>query len=518
MSASSPTSADREMSELEGIQPNSVLHYDFRSPANMVKKLGSSFRIMQWNIERGEKAKNIIDVINLCQPDIIFLQELDIHCRRSGYLNTVKEIAKGVEAEIFFVCEFIELDSPMRSKHNAVGPLSDTPDDIVPLPPALQRYVENGGKLRHFHGNAILSRRAHLTDPTVVPHSESVNWETLGNKIGEPRYGCRNFIRVCIPPEERTRPTLPPVHLYSSHFEVFCGMLARVRQLGDVMSDIKLVQRSYNAWMKTKYGGTRRRYPQAAFIVAGDLNTMAHGFVRCSPTYARDRMRLLSFGETEACWLQRKVLSRRMGRYVAKKTGFFTKLYDMIFSGDLVWKLVYGFTENELDILDNRETCLYDQSDKVKSVTWCGPEYKGFVNGKYDWILLSNLRAAPFQCSRDGAVPVDVEGLTRQGSVVSPETISYLEQSNENLPTFRSTPPDGYILFNEKFTDSDHKGLLMTVEQHVGNPVEVYPKKGAPYTTSRLYMAHFAATRLILYGTCAWLIGRAIKAHLDKTS
>eukprot|EP00796_Vickermania_ingenoplastis_P005561 gene5561-4014_t len=506
----------RNLTELDGLQPNGVLHYDFRTPQNAAKKLGASFRIMQWNIERGAKIQGIIDVINYCEPDIIVLQELDVHCRRSGYLNTVKEIAKGVEAEIFFVCEFIEIDSPDRSEHNAVGPMSDTQDNVVPLPPALQRHVDNGGRLRHFHGNAILSRRAHLTDPTVVPHSESINWKTMGAKLHEPRYGCRNFIRVCIPPEERTRPSLPPVHLYSSHFEVFCGLLTRVRQLGDVMSDIKLVQRSYNAWMKTKYGGARRRYPQAAFIVAGDLNSMAHGLVRCSPTYATDRMRLLSIGETEACWIQRKVLSRRMGRRVAKNTSWWTRLYDVIFSGDVVWKLVYGFTESELDIIDNRDTCLYDQADKVTSVTWCGPEYKGFVKGKYDWVLLSNMRAAPFQCCRDGAVPVNVSGLMRHGSVESPQTIAYLERSNEGLPTFREMPADGYLLFNEKFTDSDHRGLLMTVEQHTGSPAEVYPKDGATYTSSIFDRLYFAATRVVLYGTCAWCVRKAIQKHFQQ--
>lgn len=503
-----------EGTALDGLQPNGVLHYDFRTPENAAKKLGATFRIMQWNIERGVKTKNVIKVINSCRPDIIILQELDVYCRRSGYLNTVKELAMGVQAEIFFVCEFIEYDSKERSEHNSVGPLSDTEKSRVPLPKELQELVNQGKELRHFHGNAILSTRAHLTDPTVVPHTESVKWDVLGKQICEPRAGCRNFIRVCIPPEERTRPSLPPVHIYSVHFEVFCGMLDRVRQLGDVMSDMKDVLRSYNSWMVTKYGWSRKKYPQPSFIMAGDLNTMAHGFVRFSPLYARDRMRFFSLGETEACWLQRKVLSRRMSRKIAKKTGFFANLYDMIFNGDLAWKFVYGFTESEMNTLDNREICLYDQSDKVKSVTWCGPEYKGFVHGKYDWVLLSNLRAAPFQCSRDGAGPVDVKGLVQLGSLVSPSTISYLEQCNEGLASFRVTPPDGYILFNENFTDSDHRGLLMTVEQHIGSSADVYPKNGATYTSSTLYKTYFFFSRVTVLTTTAWLIAKAVQARL----
>lgn len=506
---SSPTTED--LVELEGLRPNGVLHYDFRTAENAAKKLGSSFRIMQWNIERGVKMNSIIEVINVCQPDIIFLQELDVHCRRSGYVNTVKEIARGVSAEIFFVCEFIELDAPARSEMNSVGPLSDTPENTVPLPPSLQRYLDQGGKLQHFHGNAILSRRAHLTDPTVVPHAESVNWQTLGEKIAEPRLGCRNFIRVCIPPEERSRPNLPPVHLYSSHFEVFCGLLGRVRQLGDVMSDIKLVQRSYQAYAQAKYNGTRKRYPQPAFIVAGDLNTMAHGFVRFSPKYARDRMRVLSYGETEACWLQRKVLSRGMGRHIAKKTTWLAKTYDAIFNHDLVWKWLYGFTDCELDTIDNRDICLYDPSDKVTSVTWCGSYYMGFVHGKYDWILLSNLRPAPFRRSLPhDAGPVDTQTLVNMQSIENTATVEYLEHCSQFSSTFRETPKDGYLLFNENFTDSDHRGLLMTVEQHAGSPADVYPKTGAVYTSSRLYKTHFFFSRILMSVFGCLIVGRSL--------
>lgn len=499
-----------ELQELEGLQPNGVLHYDFRTPENAAKKLGSSFRIMQWNIERGVKMKSIIDVINACQPDIIFLQELDVHCRRSGYFNTVKEIARGVAAEIFFVCEFIELDSPIRSEMNSVGPLSDTPENTVPLPPALQRYVDQGGKLRHFHGNAILSRRSHLTDPTVVPHAQSVNWETVGKQLCEPRLGCRNFIRVCIPPEERSRPNLPPVHLYSSHFEVFCGLLARVRQLGDVMSDIKLVQRSYRAYAQTKYNETRKRYPQPAFIVSGDLNTMAHGFVRFSPKYARDRMRLMSYGETEACWLQRKVLSRGMGRHIARKTNWLAKTYDAIFNHSLVWKWMYGFTDCDLDTIDNQDICLYDPSDKVTSVTWCGSYYMGFVHGKYDWILLSNLRPAPFQCSKTDAGPVDIQTLVGLQSIENSTTVEYLKRCSQAVPAFLETPKDGYLLFNENFKDSDHRGLLMTVEQHIGSPADVYPKAGGIYTSSHLYKAHFCVSRILLSACVCWVVGKTV--------
>ena len=45
------------------------------------------------------------------------------------------------------------------------------------------------------------------------------------------------------------------------------------------------------------------------FALLGDLNTMAHGIARLSPTYCCDRMRFLSFGNDEAVMWERYVLS-----------------------------------------------------------------------------------------------------------------------------------------------------------------------------------------------------------------
>lgn len=161
-----------------------------------------------------------------------------------------------------------------------------------------------------------------------------------------------------------------------------------------------------------------------AIIIAGDFNTIAHGIVRLSRYSAADRMRWLSCGETEACWLQRKVLSRHMHQFIwtphnlwndkqlcqesSKGTYCCTSrrfcianlaktllhnmcvLYDYICNSKIVWRYVYGFRAEEIDSLDNTLLCLYDVMDKYSTVTLNNRDYHNFVQGKLDWVLISH--------------------------------------------------------------------------------------------------------------------------------
>ena len=47
----------------------------------------------------------------------------------------------------------------------------------------------------------------------------------------------------------------------------------------------------------------------------GDLNTMAHGIARLSLDFCRDRMRLLSLGQSEGGWFERNVLAFHDARF-----------------------------------------------------------------------------------------------------------------------------------------------------------------------------------------------------------
>ncbi|KAG5492490.1 hypothetical protein JKF63_01068 [Porcisia hertigi] len=498
----------KEENVLKAMKAGDILHYDYR-PIDQrddgSAKLGDTFRVVQWNIERGIKLEAILADLKALHADFIVLQELDINCRRSNYVNVPKEIAKALKAELYFACEFQELDACMRTPENAVGPLSQPTLDPKELPNSRSRNGKNPKSLnnRHFHGNAIISRHVTLRDPTVIPLTSAVVWDEVGHLYKEPRRGFRSALRVCIDAADRKSADMPPLFIYCCHFEVFCGALARVRQLADCMADMQRLMHT-----RTVVNGTSWRQP--AFILAGDLNTMAHGIVRCSPSFGTDRLRWLSVGEDEACWLQRKVLGRNMEflepgccplsyrfpTYIA------SRLHKLLCNNSLVWQYIYGFTKVEQNRMANVKLCLYDPSDKVNSITLNHPAYYGFVRGKLDWILLSNLQPRPFLAARDKPEPIDLAALEMNGSITTTSyAANYLRSicndSKADEAAAKHVPADGYLLFNENYTASDHRGLVMTVQQNTKRPEDVYPSNGAPYTGNWAALAFFALSRVL---------------------
>lgn len=103
----------------------------------------------------------------------------------------------------------------------------------------------------------------------------------------EPRKGERAVLRVTV------ETPAGPLVVYCAHFEVFCGMLARIKHLADVFDDSRsMIDKGY--------------YHQ---VLMGDLNTMAHGIARLSPSFCSDNMRWLSLGRDEAVMWENYVLS-----------------------------------------------------------------------------------------------------------------------------------------------------------------------------------------------------------------
>lgn len=81
--------------------------------------------------------------------------------KRSGTVDTGREIAASLQMHYFFVSEFTELDDPIREAH-----------------------CTGGG----CHGNAILSRYE-LRNCEVIPHTHHpYNWARDGHLLREPRY------------------------------------------------------------------------------------------------------------------------------------------------------------------------------------------------------------------------------------------------------------------------------------------------------------------------------------------
>jgi len=303
-----------------------ILLYDFREGAQKdCSSQGSiphSIRVVQWNIERGYQLESIIKHLQELNGDIICLQELDIQCDRTARKDVGVEIAKRLQLNYAFLCEFEELHSPLR---NAL--------------------LQGGG----VHGNAILSKFSFRSVRCLDHKYQPFTWDTDGHTLKEPRKGNRCTIAAEI------ETPFGPILCYSVHLEVFCGILGRICQFSEVLADARKHQSSL---------------PNQ--IIAGDLNTMAHSIARLSPTYCLDHLRWRTIGQTEAQWWQTNLLNfhdedgnvnTNLMKYNlpqdvlvnARNTGFYdpfdihkditlhNKQYFGLFYGKLDWLLVRGF-------------------------------------------------------------------------------------------------------------------------------------------------------------------------------
>lgn len=243
------------------VEPGEVVHFD---EFNEIRPARTDNHIIavQWNIERGYKLDAIIELLRrqFLDADIIALQELDIHCERSGWRDSALEIARALKMRCIFVPEFVELHSPLRSKKS-----------------------QGGG----WHGNAILTWWD-VEAAEAISHSPEFNWNEDGNRLGEPRRGGRFSVAASL-----RNPHQPDQHVlaYSVHLEVFCGIFGRMRQFSQILAHSR-------AHLAT--------HPYQ--MILGDLNTMAHGLARFFSRYCCDAMRWRSLGWSEAEWWQKNLM------------------------------------------------------------------------------------------------------------------------------------------------------------------------------------------------------------------
>ncbi|KAG7672843.1 hypothetical protein KSW81_001783 [Nannochloris sp. 'desiccata'] len=214
-----------------------------------------------------------------------------------------------------------------------------------------------------------------------------VDWNNPTHPLAQrqPRRGARAILRATLATPQG------PLVVYNAHFEVFCGMLARIAQLSDIFAD------------------TRHMIDSAFYhqVILGDLNTMAHGIARFSKNYCCDRMRFLSLGHDEAVMWEQNVLKVQDPRYlpshdadvdVATATNAgprvegseLTPSRPPVNSQLLRWGLDLKYAR---DAVNPGFSCPFEAS---KTVTLDNPAYKlwgySFMKGKLDWALLRRLR------------------------------------------------------------------------------------------------------------------------------
>lgn len=316
-------------------RPGEIVSYDFRPPAGSrgTESYGADrpIRLLQWNIERGYKLADIINTLREVDADVLALQEIDVHCERSGWEDTGRAIAEALGLSYAFVCEFEELHSPVR-----------TPE------------TQGGG----VHGNAILSKFDIVNVRAVEHTTHPVDWnlppaaQPHAKARKEPRRGRRLTAAATVLTHQG------PLLVYSAHLEVFCGALARMAQLSDIFRDtrqqLQLQQppaeqppppSNHDPQKQPEQGSpaapasassrdpatapapaapaaaasscsastaapttSTTPLPVAAALM-GDLNTMGNGVARLSPHYCTDHMRWGSLGWFEAELLDRRVLA-----------------------------------------------------------------------------------------------------------------------------------------------------------------------------------------------------------------
>jgi len=69
----------------------------------------SSLRIVDWNIDRGQRLPEVIDFLADANADILILQEVDLNARRTHRLNIAEEVARKMQMNYVFGREFQEL-------------------------------------------------------------------------------------------------------------------------------------------------------------------------------------------------------------------------------------------------------------------------------------------------------------------------------------------------------------------------------------------------------------------------
>jgi endonuclease/exonuclease/phosphatase family metal-dependent hydrolase len=125
-----------------------------------------SLRIVDWNIDRGQQLRGIIDFLASTNADILLLQEVDLNARRTHRLNIAQEIARKLEMDYVFGCEFQELAQGSKSSPAYHGQAT------------LSKWPISNPRLIRF------SRQSHFWQPRwFLPNIEPFQ-ERLGGRMG----------------------------------------------------------------------------------------------------------------------------------------------------------------------------------------------------------------------------------------------------------------------------------------------------------------------------------------------
>lgn len=180
-----------------------------------------SIRVVDWNINRGDKLSGVIDFLASQNADLLVLQEVDMNTRRARRLNVAEEVARALGMNYVFGCEFQEL---AEGSHGS---------------PA-------------YTGQATLSRWP-LYNPRLIRFQrQSGFWHPRWWVPNAPIFQERLGGRIALVTEARIAGR--PLAVYNLHLESRGDDQLRASQLREVLA------------------GTMTLPPSTPVIVAGDMN------------------------------------------------------------------------------------------------------------------------------------------------------------------------------------------------------------------------------------------------------
>ena len=86
------------------------------SKANGTITRPDELKVVSWNINRGQHLHGIIEFLSQAAGDLILLQEADRNARRTHGVNVAREIARALEMNYVFGCEFQELTQSRKGE------------------------------------------------------------------------------------------------------------------------------------------------------------------------------------------------------------------------------------------------------------------------------------------------------------------------------------------------------------------------------------------------------------------
>jgi len=164
-----------------------------------------SFRVVDWNIERGTRLESILQFLRKCKADLIFLQEVDLNARRTRHLDVAREIARALQLNFVFGKEFEELTQGSKSSPAYQGQAT-----LSPWP------IKNARLIRFQKQTNFWEPHWYL--PRIEPFQER-----LGGRIAL-------AADVEIPGQS--------LATYNLHLESKENDALRVSQLGEVLADV----------------------------------------------------------------------------------------------------------------------------------------------------------------------------------------------------------------------------------------------------------------------------------------